>query len=132
MATVLRKKDLLFPQLSYKIVGCAFDVFNQLGPGHVEKIYQKAMAVSFNEIGLTFKEQVHTNMKFKSRIIGKYFIDFIIDNSIVVELKKGDHFAKSHIDQTVNYLKTTNLQLAILITFGFERVHTKRILNISK
>ncbi len=74
----LQRKDLVYPELSYKIMGCAFEVYNELGFGHAEKFYQKAMAVQLKKEGLTFKEQVYTPLKFKDEVIGRLFLDFLI------------------------------------------------------
>ncbi|MBI4946219.1 MAG: GxxExxY protein [Bacteroidetes bacterium] len=125
----VRKKDLLYPELSYQIVGCSFEVFKALGYGHPEKIYQKAMAVLFKERGIAHKEQVYIPFKFHDKIIDKKFLDFIVDEKVVVELKKNFHFSKAHIDQVVKYLRESNCKLAILINFGKEGVTFKRIIN---
>lgn len=128
--TTLRRKDILFPELSYKIIGSAFDAFNQLGSGHLEKYYERALAESFTLNGLKFKQQLYCPLKYNNKILGKQFLDFLVENNIVVEIKKGDNFSKSHIDQVLSYLKTNNLKLAILINFGSKGVTFRRIINI--
>lgn len=130
MAT-LRRTDLIHPELSYKIIGCAFDVYNSIGSGHSEKYYQRALAEAFSRQRLNFNQQVNFPLKYKEKIIGRNFLDFLVDNKIVVEIKKGEHFSKTHIDQVVEYLKLSNLQLAILINFGIQGVAFKRIINLS-
>ena len=125
----LRRDDLIYPDLSYKIVGCAFEVYNEIGPGQDEKFYQKAMAVLFEEKRMTFKQQVYYPLKFKGRVLGRNYLDFVLNEKVVVELKKRQPFSKAHIDQVFRYLKVTGLQLAILITFGTDEVTFKRILN---
>jgi len=126
----LKRKDLLFPELSYQIIGSAFDVSNKLGSGHSEKYYQRALAEALKVNGLRFKEQVFYPLKYNNKIIGKNFIDFLVEECIVVEIKKGNKFSKSHIDQVLQYLKSANLKLAILVNFGSEGVLFKRIINI--
>ena len=69
----LRREDLLYPELSYQIVGCAYEVFKEIGYGHPEKIYQQAMAIIFKEKKLNFKEQVYCNVKFREIILKKGF-----------------------------------------------------------
>jgi len=129
--TKLRKQDLLFPELSYKIVGSAFDVHNNLGSGHYEKYYQKALAESFSKNQLKYKEQNYFPLKYNNKIIGKNFVDFLAEDKIVVEIKKDSRFAKSHINQVLEYLKLSSLQLAILINFGSQSVSFKRIINLN-
>lgn len=126
----LIKKDILYPELSYQIMGCAFDVYNEIGPGYHEKYYQRALAEAFKEKGINFAEQVYTPLKYKDSVIGKQYLDFLAENCVIVELKKGNIFSKKHIDQVINYLKTKNLQLAILINFTNTGVVSKRIVNI--
>ena len=127
----LKRKDILYPELSYKIIGCAFDVYNTLGSGHSEKYYQKALAEAFSKRGLKFQEQISFPLKYNSKIIGRNFLDFLVENQIVVEIKKGNRFSKTHIDQVMEYLKLSKLKLAILIDFGSEGVMFKRIVNFN-
>ena len=130
--STLKRTDLVYPELSFVIVGCAYEVFNELGPGHTEKNYQRALAVVFEEKKIIFKEQEYYPLRFKDRIIGRGFLDFLIDNKIIVELKKDETFSKIHIDQVLNYLKLSNLKLAILINFTKQGVKFKRIININQ
>ena len=129
---ILLRNDLVYPDLSFVIVGCAYEVFNELGPGHTEKNYQRAMAVMFEIKKVQFKEQVYYPLKFKERVIGKGFLDFLVEDKIIVELKKDETFAKTHIDQVLNYIRLSNLNLAILLNFTPEGVKFKRIVNINQ
>lgn len=126
------KKDLLYPEHSYELVGCAYDVFNELGFGHHEKYYQRAYAIALQSKKINFKEQVYYSLKFKEKIIGKQFFDFLIDEKIIIELKKDSRFSKKHIDQVLEYLRTANLKLAMLINFTRNGVIYKRIINIEE
>jgi GxxExxY protein len=131
MVKDLRKKDILYPELSYKIVGCAFDVFNELGPGFHEKYYQRALAESFKNKKLKFLEQTGHPLRYEGTTIGRQYLDFLVDDKIIVEIKKGNRFSKRHIEQVLDYLKTNNLKLAILINFTNNEVVSKRIININ-
>jgi len=126
---VVRKQDLIYPELSYEIVGAAYEVANQLGGGHLEKFYQKAMAIELEKRKINFTEQVYYSLKYKDEVIGKHFFDFLAEEKIVVELKKNNHFSKAHIEQVLQYLKTSKLKLALLINFSGETVIHKRIVN---
>jgi len=123
------KKDLIYPELSYAIVGCAFEVWNVLGPGHSEKTYQEAMEVMFKEKNISYKSQLYAPVPFRNKLLSKSYLDFIVEEKIVVELKKNDHFAIGHIKQVHDYLVRTKLQLGILINFTFSEVKTKRVVN---
>lgn len=128
--TELIKKDLLFPELSYKLVGIAFTVSNELGHGHLEKIYQRAFAKELRAEKIAFKEQVMYPVHYKGEEIGKGYLDFLIEEKVIIELKKSDIFSKKNIEQVSNYLKLSGLQLAILIHFCKEGVKYKRIVNV--
>ncbi|MDP3015147.1 MAG: GxxExxY protein, partial [bacterium] len=69
-------------------------------------------------------------LNYRGKILGKRFLDFLVENKIIIEIKKGNKFSKQHIDQVLDYLKLNNLQLAILINFGNEGVMFKRIINL--
>src|SRR3989338_8569020 len=122
MLKALRRTDLIYPELSYKIVGCAFDVYNSIGSGHHEKYYQRALTEAFSKQNLNFSQQVNFPLKYKEKIIGRNFLDFLVEDKIVIEIKKGEHFSKTHIDRVMEYLKLSNLQLAILINFSIQGV----------
>ena len=126
------RTDLIYPELSYKIIGILFEVYNNLGPGYQEKHYERAIALSFQEKGIIFKEQVLIPIRFKNKKIGNYFLDFLIENKIVLEIKKGDRFSKKDIEQVYSYLKAKNLNLGIIANFMTKGVKFKRILNLSK
>lgn len=130
MNSVVYKKDLVYPELSYKIVGCAYDLFNQTGGGHKEKIYQNGMALSFKKQKINFKEQLYFPVTFDSSILGKNYFDFLVEDKIVVELKSLSRFTKAHFDQVVKYLNVSDLHLALLINFTPNEVRCKRVVNL--
>jgi GxxExxY protein len=72
----LVRKDILYPELSYKIIDCAFDVHNSLGSGHHEKYYQRALSESFSNQNLNFNQQVHFPLNYKGKVIGRFFFRF--------------------------------------------------------
>jgi GxxExxY protein len=130
MAGKLRRDDLVYPELSYQIIGCAYEVFNELGFGHAEKIYQKAMSLALKNASLNYNEQLYTPLKFKAAVVGKKFFDFLVEDKIIVELKKNHFFSKANIDQVNEYLKSRDLKLALLINFTSKGVVYKRLVNI--
>ena len=126
----LLNEKLLFPELSYQIVGVLFEVHNTLGYGYQEKYYQKAISALLAKLKIDFKEQVLVEIKIGDQIIAKGYADFIIDGKIILEIKKGDSFRKNNIDQVFSYLKMTGLELGILANFTSKGVLSKRIVNI--
>ncbi|MDD4477014.1 MAG: GxxExxY protein [Patescibacteria group bacterium] len=126
----LKRTDLLYPDLSYKINGILFDVFKELGGGHLERYYQKATALGFRNNGLKFIEQYHVPLVYSGEKIGKYFIDFLVEDKIVLELKRGVFIPANILHQVKKYLISTNLKLALIACFTNKGVVVKRILNI--
>ena len=131
MSKTVYKEDLIYPELSYKIVGCAYEVFNEIGGGHRESTYQKALSLSFRKAGLNFKEQKYFPVYFIGTSVEKGFSDFFVEEKIVVEIKSLGFFTKGNYEQVLNYLNNSRLKLAILITFGQNEVRYKRVVNFN-
>jgi len=121
--------EIIYKELSYKIVGCRFDVYNELGFGHKEKYYQTATEEALRKGSLGFERQLYVPIKFKEKVVGKYYLDLLVEEKIVVELKVGDHFFRKDIEQILSYLKSKGLKLGILINFTSSGVKYKRIIN---
>jgi len=125
----VRKDNLIYPELSYQIVGVLYEVFNELGYGHKEKIYERAVAEGFKDVELEYKQQLHSFIVFKDKAIGSYIFDFLVDDKVVLELKRGNHFSKKNIEQVYTYLKTNGLKLGIIAQFTMNGVKFRRIVN---
>ncbi len=126
----LKRKDLIYPELSYQIVNCAFKVHNILGGGLAEKDYQLALAKEFENRKMSFNEQHYIPLEYCGIHIRKRFCDFLVDNKIVVEIKCGSRIKYKDFKQTEEYLKVFECKLGLLIVFGREYVSRKRVLNI--
>lgn len=122
------EEKILYKDLSYKIVGLSMQVHTELGPGFLEKVYENALMVLFDENGISAQAQMPIQVTFHGRIIGDYIADILVDNSIILELKAQDRIAEIHKAQTLNYLRATNYRLALLINFGKYRLETHRVI----
>jgi len=132
MRKEIKKPDkVIYPELSYKIVGALFEVHKEMGSGHHEKYYQKATSEELSRRLIKFQEQVYLPLIYKDKVVGRLYIDFLIENKIILEIKKGENFSKKHIDQVMSYLKNKNCKLAILANFSKDGVRYKRIINFS-
>ena len=125
----LKRKDLLYPELSYKLIGILYEVYNELGYGHQEKYYEKAIEIALKNANINYKKQLYVPLKFQGQKIGNYFLDFLIENKIILELKRGDKFSKKNIEQVYGYLKVNNLHLGIIAQFTAINLKFKRIIN---
>lgn len=121
--------NLLYKDLSYKIIGSAFNVFNSLGYGMQEKYYQKAFAKELENLNILYKKEERTILDYKGSRLGSYLADFIIDDKVVVELKTRPRMGYVHIKQVAEYLDKFNKKLAIIIYFSKEGVQSRRVLN---
>lgn len=117
-------------ELSYSIIGALFDVYNEIGFGHKERMYQKALTVMLKKRNVAFKEQVKVDVVLHNEVIGKYFLDFFVEGRIIVELKANASFRVADYRQAMRYLQTMKLPLAILATFTPDGVRYRRVLNI--
>lgn len=123
------KSDLIYPELSYKIVGILYKVYNKLGPGYQEKVYQNAIEVELKRLGIPHKREQYVSVTFEGEGVGKYFVDFVIDEKITLEIKQKEYFDKKFIHQVLDYLNGLHLKLAIIANFGERRLNYKRVVN---
>ncbi|MCX6741285.1 MAG: GxxExxY protein [Candidatus Parcubacteria bacterium] len=126
----MEKDQLIYPELSYQIIGILFEVHNRLGGSFQDKYYQRAVAATLREKGLDIKEQIYLPIQFISNQLGNYRPDFIIENKIILEIKRGDHFSRANIEQVIGYLKVAKLPLGVLANFTTKNLKYRRILNL--
>ena len=122
-------KRIIESELSYKIMSILFDVHTKLGNQYQEKHYQRAIEMAFNKAKLQYKKQVCVDLLYDNNKIGKYFLDFIVENKIIVELKTVSVFRYQDVRQVLAYLKLAKLPLGILVNFRSQQLSYKRILN---
>lgn len=122
------EEKILYKDLSYKIVGLAIQVRKELGFGFLEKVYENALMILLEENGIKAKQQFPIKVTFHGRIIGDYIADILVENQIILELKAQDKIIDIHKAQTLNYLRATNLRLAILLNFGKDRLEHERLI----
>ena len=116
-------------ELSDKIIGCAFEVYNQLGNGFLEKVYEKSLMYEFSLNGIKAETQVPIQILYKNKNVGDYFADIIVENKIILELKHTSNIENIHIAQLINYLKATGFKLGYILNFGNdEKLQFKRII----
>lgn len=124
-----QSNKILYKELSYEIVGALFDAFKSLGSNYQERYCQRAVEIFLIKRKIPFKREVSVKIAVGNKLIGKHFLDFLINDSIILELKKGNKANMSDIKQVLMYLKTTGLKLGILAYFGSNGVKYKRIIN---
>ena len=119
--------EVVLPQLTERIIGCALTVANTPGAGFVKKVYENALALELRSLALSVEQQRGIDVKYKGALIGHYVADLLVEASVVVELKAIRSVDPSQFAQCRNYLKATGPHLCLLINFGGPRVEIKRI-----
>lgn len=119
---------LRYGDLTYKVRGAIFEVYNTLGQGHKEQVYQKALEKELKERNIPFKKEENLNVLFKGERVGNYRPDFIVEDKLIIELKAVEFIPKSYEEQLVHYLKTTGFPIGLLVNFGQPKLFIKRFL----
>ena len=112
------RSDLQYGEITEKIIGCAFEVINELGTGFLESVYEKALAIALHDKGFRVQCQHPLHVHFRQRIVGEFYADLVVDGKIIVELKAAKAIAPEHQAQIINYLKATGIEVGLLINFG--------------
>ncbi len=121
--------EIIEKELSYKIVQAAYEVFNGLGPGFLEKIYEEAMVLVLRKNGHKVEAQKSVPISFMEKRIGVHVLDIVVDERVILELKAVSEIAPIHKQQALSYLKATGLPLALVINFGARRLQVTRVVN---
>ena len=121
-----------YEELTHKIIGVAYKVFNTLGFVFLESIYKKAMIIELVKNNLKVESEKPLKVFYENQIVGDFYIDLYIDDKIVVELKSVENLVKQHEVQLVNYLQELQKDIGLIINFGPSGVEVKRKFRIPK
>ncbi|MBM4402427.1 MAG: GxxExxY protein [Candidatus Cloacimonetes bacterium] len=119
----------MLPNLSYVINGVLFEVHRELGSIHLEKHYQRGVALELRKSGLSFHEQVPVDIGTSAGRVGKYFLDFVVENLVILELKTVRVVERNHFGQLLAYLHQLNLPLGLLVNFRVTSLNPIRVVN---
>ena len=114
----LTEVEMTDDDLTQKIIGCAYKVHNTLGCGFLEKVYENALRIELEKLGLRVRQQEPINVLYDGRVIGNFYADLWVDERVVIELKAVQAIAKEHELQLVNYLTATLVEVGLLLNFG--------------
>ena len=119
-------EKILEKELTYKVIGCAMDVHNELGYGFLEKVYENSMVVALKAKDITVEKQKAIPVFFHEQQVGDYYADLFIDDKVIIELKACEKLHQEHRAQLLNYLKATGIKVGLLINFGREKLEYER------
>ena len=114
-----------YEEISDKIINSFYNVYNTLGYGFLERVYENAMMIDLRKAGLNCENQVPIKVFYQNEIIGEYFADILVENKIIIELKAIKHITKQDEAQILNYLSSTKIEVGLLLNFG-EKPEIKR------
>ena len=119
--------NYIHSELTDKIIGCAYEVYNQLGFGFMEKVYENAMMIKLPQKGLEVIQQAPIKVYFEDKLVGEYFADILVNNKVILEFKAISSLSKVHEVQLVNYLKATGIKVGLVINFGEKLKIVRRV-----
>ncbi|MFI5152154.1 MAG: GxxExxY protein [Chitinophagales bacterium] len=111
------------------IIKAFYNVYNVLGFGFLEKVYENSLMIELIKLGLTVKRQVPTTVYYEGKEVGFYFADLIVNDLVIVELKAGQGLIEEHEAQLTNYLRATNIEVGILLNFGVKPLFKRKIFS---
>jgi GxxExxY protein len=119
--------NLLHKGITDSILKTYYDVYNQLGYGFLEKVYQNAMYFELKSLGYKVEAQKPIKVYFKNQLVGEYYADLLVEDKVIVELKACELLMNAHVAQIMNYLKATEIEVGLLLNFG-EDAEFKRMI----
>ena len=125
----MKEEDYKYSDITRKVIGCAMRVHSTLGNGFQEVIYQRCLAIEFDEMGLQYKREEEIPIFYKNKDVGTRRADFLVEDKVLVELKAIEGLNKIHEAQIINYLTAYQLEVGLLINFGEKSLNWRRFVK---
>ena len=110
--------NLLHSEITGRILKAFFNVYHELGYGFLEKVYENAMLIELDELGLVCRQQHQISVFYNDENVGEYFADITVENKVIIELKAVEAISARHEAQLINYLRATEMEVGLLLNFG--------------
>jgi GxxExxY protein len=120
---------MLHEELTSKIIGAFFKVYNTLGYGFLEKVYENSLKIELLKLGFKVEQQKNIRVFYEGYDVGDYFADLIISDLVIIELKAAEAICEEHEAQLLNYLKATNKEVGLLLNFGKEAKFVRKVFS---
>jgi len=120
--------NIIYKELSDKIIGCAITVHKTIGSGLLENVYEKSLCIELELNGIPFTRQQSYSVLYKGHVVGKYFADIVVDNKVIIELKTVPCINNNMIAQLINYLHISKLRLGYVINFRNSIIEFRRFI----
>lgn len=113
-----RHRFMLHREITDQIIRSFYNVYNTLGYGFLEKVYENEQLIELRDIGLLVEKQVPIKVYFKEQQVGEYYVDLIVEDKVIIELKATESLCEEHEFQLINYLKAIDIEVGLLLNFG--------------
>ena len=120
--------EILYQDLTGKIIGVCLEVHHELGHGFLESVYENALVIALRDSGLKVGRQVRFDVRFRDQTVGDFVADLIVENTVIVEIKAAGQLRPEHEAQVLNYLKATGIRVGLLVNFGKPKMEIKRFI----
>ena len=122
-------RALVEADLTQRVIGLFYNVYNELGAGFVESVYASALAIALCEAGINATREVPLVVHFRGRSVGEFRADFVVETRLILEIKAIDRLTAIHESQLINYLKTSGIHIGLLLNFGPRAEFKRRIFD---
>ncbi|HED08669.1 MAG TPA: GxxExxY protein [Ignavibacteria bacterium] len=122
---------MLHQELTSKIIGAYYKVYNSLGYGFLEKVYENALKIELRRLNLKVEQQKNIKVVYEGFEVGDYFADLIVEDLVIIELKAAEAICEQHEAQLLNYLKATDIEVGLLLNFGKEAKFVRKVFSNS-
>ena len=120
-------KEFLYEEITKKIIKCFYKIYDELGSGFLESVYEKALMIELKDIGLKADNQKSLDVYYKNQLVGEFKSDIIAEDKIIIEIKSVTKLTAQHEAQLINYLKATGIKVGLLVNFGDKLEFKRRI-----
>lgn len=124
--------DLLYSDITDSVLKAFYTVYNKLGFGFLEKVYQNALEIELIGMGLYCERQKPIKVYYKNKIVGEYYADIMVESKVILELKAAEGLVEEHELQLINYLKATDLEVGLLLNFGKKPEFRRKVFSNDK
>mgnify|MGYP000754843122 CR=1 FL=1 len=125
-------EEYLYQELTSKIISCFYKVYNSLGFGFLEKVYENALMIELKKNNLAVEKQKQIKVFYEDNLVGEYFADLVVEDKIIIELKAAEILIEEHELQLINYLKATDMEVGLLLNFGKKPEVRRKIFSNNK
>ena len=122
-------EQLKYSETTGKIIKGFYAVYNDLGFGFLEKVYENALVVELESLGLAVEQQKPINVYYRDILVGEFFADLVVNSHVIVELKSAESIARAHEAQLINYLRATRYEVGLLLNFGKTAEYKRKIFD---